>query len=120
MEKSELGQLGENLAAKYLKKKDYKVIERNFRTKWGELDIVAISPEKILTLVEVKTVSGPDPQFTPEDQMTKAKFMKFRRAAEIYANGAGEELVGEKGYQLDLIAVVVADEEAEVKHYENV
>jgi len=46
--KSELGQLGENLACEYLVKKGYKIIGRNFRQKWGELDIISKVPDKTL------------------------------------------------------------------------
>lgn len=36
----EVGKIGENIACKYLESKGYKIIERNFRRKWGEIDIV--------------------------------------------------------------------------------
>lgn len=116
--KSELGKLGEDLACKYLKKKGYKIIERNYWQPWGELDIVATSPEKILVLVEVKTVSGPEPVVTAEDQMTRAKLIKSRRAAELYANGS--KLLNDKGWRIDLMAIKIENEEALVRHYENI
>lgn len=34
------GKLGENIACRYLKKKGYKILERNFRRKWGEIDLI--------------------------------------------------------------------------------
>lgn len=40
--------LGENLAVEYLKKKGYKIVERNFRKRNGEIDIIAIDPSPIL------------------------------------------------------------------------
>ncbi len=45
---------GENLAAEYLSKNGYKIIERNFRKGYGEIDIVCIKDD-ILVFVEVKT-----------------------------------------------------------------
>ncbi len=45
---------GENLAAQYLAKIGYKIIERNFRKGYGEIDIIAIK-DNILIFVEVKT-----------------------------------------------------------------
>ncbi len=119
-QKSELGKLGEDLACKYLKKKGYKIIERNYLKPWGELDVVATSPEKILVFVEVKTVSGPEPMITAEHQMTRAKLIKSRRAAELYANGS--KLLNDKGWRIDLVAVTMDGNraEAEVRHYENV
>jgi len=50
--------LGENKACEYLRKIGFKIIERNFRKGYGEIDIVAVDqslPEKILVFIEVKT-----------------------------------------------------------------
>ena len=49
---SETGKLGEEIAERFLKKKRYKIVERNYREKWGEIDIIAISPKKVLVFVE--------------------------------------------------------------------
>lgn len=57
-EKSELGQKGEDLACVYLVEKGFKILERNYRRKWGEIDIVAVAPDKTLVFVEVKTMKG--------------------------------------------------------------
>lgn len=118
MEKSTLGKFGEDLACKYLKKKGYKIIERNHWQTWGELDIIAQSPEKILVIAEVKTVQGPMPEISAEEQVTKAKLTKLRRTAELYANGS--KLLNDKGWRIDLVAVMVDGDRAEVKHYENI
>lgn len=50
----DLGLLGEDLAIKFLKKNGYKILERNFRSKLGEVDIVA-QDKDTLVFVEVKT-----------------------------------------------------------------
>src|SRR5258707_13931255 len=53
-----LGALGERLAAKHLQRAGYRIIDRNFRTRYGELDLVARGPGA-LVFCEVKTlVSG--------------------------------------------------------------
>jgi putative endonuclease len=49
-----LGQKGEGFAAKFLKKKGYKIIEQNFKTRIGEIDIIA-DDRGTLVFVEVKT-----------------------------------------------------------------
>ena len=54
MLKREIGDIGENEATKYLKKNKYKILERNFRKKYGEIDIIAKKGENI-AFVEVKT-----------------------------------------------------------------
>lgn len=117
--KQSLGQLGENIAASYLKKKGYKIIDRNVNKPWGEIDIVARAPDTVLVFVEVKTVTGPNPNITPEDQMTKRKIGRLKRAAEVYAGNA-EDTITKKGWRIDLVAVVVEDKQALVKHYENI
>lgn len=64
-----IGQIGENIAVKHLKKLGYKILDRNYRKKWGEIDIIAekieskslfqrvFKPKKILHFIEVKSVS---------------------------------------------------------------
>jgi putative endonuclease len=49
-----LGRIGENLAAEHLIKRGYEIVERNYRTRWGELDIIAYDGET-LAFCEVKT-----------------------------------------------------------------
>lgn len=117
-EKETLGKLGEDLACKYLQKKGYKIIERNYWQPWGELDIVAVSPEKILVCVEIKTVKGNPPAITGEDQFTKAKSRKFKRTAKLYANIS--KYLTDKGWRVDLITIAVRGEQFDLKHYENV
>lgn len=54
--KQKIGKLGENLATKYLEQQGYKVIERNFECRQGEIDIIAIDIDKNeLVFIEVKT-----------------------------------------------------------------
>jgi putative endonuclease len=49
-----LGALGEQLAARHLEARGFEVVERNFRTRYGELDVVA-RDERFLVFCEVKT-----------------------------------------------------------------
>lgn len=51
-----VGALGEELVAKFLMKRGFNVIDRNFRKKWGEIDVIA-TKKNILHFVEVKSVS---------------------------------------------------------------
>ena len=55
---SELGSRGEDFTVSYLQQRGYRVIERNWRIKEGELDIVAFSPENEIAFIEVKTRSS--------------------------------------------------------------
>ena len=52
--KQKLGKYGEDFAAEYLKKNKYKILERNYKNRYGEIDIIA-SKNKVTVFVEVKT-----------------------------------------------------------------
>lgn len=53
-ERHEVGRIGENIAAKYLEQIGYKILQRNFECKQGEIDIIAKDKDEIV-FVEVKT-----------------------------------------------------------------
>ena len=76
------GKQGENRAVLYLKKKGYKIIENNYRTKYGEIDIIAMDGNTIV-FVEVKarrsTKFG-----KPEDSVTVKKQRKISMVALDY------------------------------------
>ncbi|MBI2013441.1 MAG: YraN family protein [Candidatus Colwellbacteria bacterium] len=118
--KSALGANGESIACEYLVGKGYKILERNYRKPWGELDIVAVSPGKTLVFVEVKTVAGIDPDYTAEEQLTQSKLTKLQRTASLYANKYFERHPDDAGWQIDLIAINIVGDEHSVKHYENI
>jgi putative endonuclease len=80
-----LGQHGESLACDYLKRKGYKIIDRNFQTYVGEIDIVA-AKKKELHFVEVKTRSGRS-FGNPEESVTDWKQDKIKRTAECFLSG---------------------------------
>lgn len=80
--KKETGKLGEDLATEYLQKLGYKIIERNFSCKRGEIDIIAVDKEE-LVFIEVKTrkilTYG-----NPGDAVDKLKQKHIYRTAEYY------------------------------------
>tara|TARA_Y100000310_G_scaffold345470_1_gene465347 strand:+ start:4921 stop:5316 length:396 start_codon:yes stop_codon:yes gene_type:complete len=122
--KSKVGQIGENIACEYLKKKGYKIIDKNVWEKWGEIDVLARAKDKTLVFVEVKTLSGfSSDGFQPEDNMTAGKRRRFERAASLYA-GSHENLINnDKGWRLDVVAIVLVGEGRDshiIRHYENV
>ena len=125
--KQDLGQLGENIACRYLVEKGYKIIERNFRKKWGEIDIIAKAPDKTLVFIEVKTITqynnnsvNSNSDITAEDQLTKSKLQKLQRTVSLYAGHYPELVNDEKGWQIDLLALTIKENNYIIKHYQNI
>lgn len=77
-----LGRRGESIAAAWLEKKGYRIIERNFHTRYGEIDLVARCGGEIV-FIEVKTRTGRS-RGTPADAVDARKSLHWQRAAEIY------------------------------------
>ena len=73
---------GEALAVTYLKKKGYKIIERNYRCQWGEIDLIA-RDGKTLIFVEIKSRSSSGFGL-PQDAVDRFKQEKLIQAARAY------------------------------------
>ena len=146
--KSETGKIGEDLACEYLVNKRFTIIERNFRRKWGELDIIGKDSVGVLVFVEVKAMrkynnaasNSAIAELSPEDNLTSAKLRKLKRTASLYA-GFNEKLIDdEKGWRIDLVAISLPTDvsretlktgvskdnltnyikNCEIKHFENI
>ena len=74
-----LGNWGEQKAAEWLRLHGYEIVGMNYRSKWGEIDIVA-KDRDCLVVVEVKTRSGSG-YGEPAEAVTKAKLAKLSRTA---------------------------------------
>ncbi len=106
--RKEVGRIGEDIAAQFLERKGFKVIARNYRKPWGEIDIIA---EKAGTVrfVEVKAVSReslPDvsremANYRPEEQVHPSKLKKVCRTAELYM----EHIDDDREFQIDVVGV---------------
>lgn len=118
------GFLGEDIACRYLVERRYRILGRNIRKKWGELDILAQSSNKTLVFIEVKTlrIEAGSPRILPEDNLTSKKLVKLRRACQAFAN-RNPELVDEAiGWRIDLVAIELSAEGSlkSIRHYENI
>lgn len=82
MKRKAVGDLGEKLAAEYLKKRGYRILETNFRCREGEIDIIA-QDKDYLVFVEVRTRRGSE-FGTPEESVTTAKKEKLTSVALAY------------------------------------
>jgi putative endonuclease len=116
MKKDEVGKLGEEEAVRFLKKKRYDIIARNWRNKFGEIDIIALDRDTIV-FVEVRTKMSGD-FGTPQESVTKMKMRQIAKAASIYI--CEKRLQGES-IRFDFIGVI-ADKNAGkpiITHIEN-
>lgn len=102
------GDKGEKIVAKYLKKHKYKVLERNFETRYGEIDIICKNKE-CLCFVEVKTRKAGS-LFRPYLAVNRNKQLRIIKSAYAYLKKNPCE---DRMYRFD-IAEVLYDEDGEM------
>lgn len=107
---NETGRKGEELAAKHLQEKGYEIIERNYRWKRYEIDLI-VKKEPFLVFVEVKTKTNIS-FGNPEDDVTDKKAAQVTAAAEEYVYETGWK----KEIRFDIVAVVIRGENVEIEH----
>jgi putative endonuclease len=115
--RKELGDKGEQLAEEYLKRQKYKILDRNFRTRFGEIDIVARDRGQ-LVFVEVKT-KGSHEFGLPEEEFT---FYKKRRLRRVIQSWLWKNEIESDNWRVDLIALDYTDspEIPEIRHHKAV
>ena len=121
-EKQKVGNLGENLACRFLEERGFKIIERNYRKKWGELDIIA-EKEGILHFVEVKSLTwrpGRQVEYLPEDNVRLWKKQRMSRAIRTYF--LDRKISDETDFEIDIAAVFLDFDrkKARIRMLENV
>ena len=103
--KREFGDIGEDIVCKFLLRKGYKIIERNYLKPWGEIDIIAEN-DKSLVFVEVKSVSregGSRESFRPEENLHPRKLKRLYRAIQTYL--LEKKVPESKVWRIDLASV---------------
>jgi putative endonuclease len=110
----QLGDAGEDLAAAALEKQGYKILERNYQTPLGEIDLIA-RHGKVLVFVEVKTRRSQ--QFgAPQEAVSPAKQARLKRLADYYLK---EKRLEEGKVRFDVVAVTLAAEGPQVEIIQN-
>ncbi len=128
MSSKQTGDSGEQIATQYLIKNKYKIIERNWKQRWAEIDIIAKDPNGTLIIVEVKAMNGLLDKndncdiFRAEMHFTRAKKERVAQAGLYYANLHPELISDEKGFRIDLIAITMFTnpDDCVVRHHKNV
>lgn len=98
------GDRGESLACEYLKKVGYDILERNYRIRGGEIDIIA-KDQEYLVFVEVKTRSSHEFGL-PAEAITSWKIKHLLKTAQFYLQ---KIKWGDKPYRLDFISIDFAN-----------
>lgn len=113
-----LGEWGEQAAGTYLEKLGYEIIARNFHTRHGELDLIAMK-DKCLCFIEVKTRSN-HTYGHGEEAITAKKLQAMLASIAVYLESLGNEAPIE--WQIDAVIVegYKGDPAPMILHYENI
>ena len=120
--KKELGKIGEKEAEKYLRKKGYKILDRNYvfrihgDLQRGEIDIVAKKGETIC-FIEVKALKNPKIEIFPEDKINFSKKRKLIWTAESWL--MKNKIPLDTKWQIDVVSVIIQGKKKEISHFEN-
>ena len=111
-----LGQWGERRSEKFLKRKGFRTLTRNFSCKSGEIDLVMVDTDGTVVFVEVKTRA--DESFGPsESAITAGKKAKMVRTARYFL--ATNE-IEDRPLRFDVVAVVLGHKgPVQIRHHEN-
>ena len=123
----EKGAIGEEIASKFLIKKGFTIVEKNYLKKWGEIDIVAKKGGKI-HFIEVKSViattgrqgTSQGNSFHPEENVHVLKQRRLRRAIQTYLLERGHGLDVEFFFHVVVVTMNAETRRAKVSMIENV
>ena len=118
MNKKKKGRLGEDLALRFLVRNNYKILQQNYYSRWGEIDLIVWDRElEELVFVEVKTRSSNKFGY-PEEAVDGVKFKRIVKTANIYLQKVGYH----KNYRFDCVSVELdySTRKAKITHFKNI
>lgn len=112
-----IGNIGEAIAADYLREKGYQLLDYNFITRYGELDLVALDTDCVV-FVEVKTRTSAT-FGTPESSITPAKFDRLCSAGLLWMQAHPEV---PDSWRIDAVAIILNRQETllDIQHFINI
>lgn len=110
---NELGKNGEQLARDYLVREGFQILESNWTSEVGEIDIIALKQD-LLCFIEVKTRSS-TAYGHPEEAVTIEKQRKIGMLAEQYLEQSNRDYSA----RFDIISVIWNNSVAELRHYKD-
>ena len=117
------GNIGEDIACKYLVNRGYLIIERNYRKAWGEIDIIT-TKDSLIHFIEVKSVLIKsllfDKEHKPEENVHGYKMFHIRRMVQTYFDEKSLNL--DTGFAFHVICVYLnpVTRRAKIKMIENI
>lgn len=113
-QKQILGKEGEQIAETYLRKKGYRLVERNYRCPIGELDLIVLD-RRVLVFVEVKTRT--DNRFgTPLEAVGPRKQRKMIKTALFFLS---QHRLHHREARFDVVGISFSEQEPVVEHVQN-
>ena len=128
-EKQNIGKLGEDIAVKYLEKHGYKILDRNYRKSWGEIDIIAsenigknqflVRQSQELVFIEVKTQNQKF-EWRPEENITRHKKRQLSRIIMTYLKA--NRIPEDQNWRVDVLAIKLdfKTKNAQIEHIQNI
>jgi putative endonuclease len=112
--KKDKGKIGEDIAVKFLSRKGYKILKRNYRYGHGEIDIIAMDKD-VLIFVEVR-MKFSDKFGFPEDSVTIKKREQLKKIASAFIQ---MNEVNFSECRFDVIGITFKDGKFNINHIEN-
>jgi putative endonuclease len=112
--KKDKGKIGEDIAVKFLSRKGYKILKRNYRYGHGEIDIIAMDKD-VLIFVEVR-VKFSDKFGSPEDSVTIKKREQLKKIASAFIQ---MNEVNFSECRFDVIGITFKEGKFNINHIEN-
>jgi putative endonuclease len=120
-----IGELGEKIAEKFLKKKGYKILDKNYISRFvtgpqrGEIDIIAKKGD-LITFFEVKTLQDKGFFIAPEEKVDSQKRRKIEKMMESWL--IEKRIPFETPWQIDIVAIRIdlKSKKARINHFKNI
>ncbi|MDE2640689.1 MAG: YraN family protein [Chloroflexota bacterium] len=104
-DRRQLGRDGEEVAARYLRRRGYTLLDRNRRSEGGEIDIVARDRDGAIVFVEVRTRRGRGAALAALESVDPAKQERLRMGAAAYLADLAGDSGEEPSARIDVVAV---------------
>ncbi|HEY4503537.1 MAG TPA: YraN family protein [Candidatus Paceibacterota bacterium] len=120
-----IGDIGEEIACKWLKKHNFLIIERNYSKKWGEIDII-VAKDGIIHFIEVKSIivkktnNRSKDEYRPEENVHELKCKRLKRAVQTYLLERKYKLDTEFQFHVIVVRMDQKTRRAKVTFMENV